>query len=218
MLNDYEIALLLQKQYDKVEGVFDYSKRIGVVSVAAQRYQDHTLILCEGSYNWQDWLSNVQAAMISTPIGRVHSGFYQDTRDALVAILPYIQTEKPVVFSGHSRGAPHANILALEYIKGGIASSMVTRVKFGEPHHFDQETLAGFQDSPQVSYWNYDDFLRHDPVGDVAYHLPLVAPYVPEHRTIINVPPAADDQWGDAMGWHHLTPNYSTGVKAHLGV
>lgn len=194
----------LQLQYDNSMATFDYANRIGNVPIALKHFPDCDLVCFEGSRNLPDWYSNFKAWMIQVNgIGRVEKGFYDDTPATVADLKPRLQPGKPLVITGHSRGAGHTNVVTRELILDGYDPRMIYRVKFGEPRSGDAVYAEGFAGSPAVSLRNYGDPLDQDWVCDVPLHF-MLTPYVPtEAPTMIDVPPAPDDEWG-FLARHHL--------------
>jgi hypothetical protein len=96
--------------------------------------------------------------------------------------------------------------------------SLMETITFGCPIAGDAELASYLLPYPNRSYWNYHDALHHDPVGNVAVHIPVIAPYVPPgQRILVDSPPSADDEWPRLLAWHHLTPQYRQGL-INLGV
>lgn len=212
MLNDLQIALLLQSQYNG-EKVFDYENRIGEVSFAIKYYDACTVVLFEGSFNAADWFSNFQALMIDVPrIGRVEQGFYSSMPEAITDIMARLPGNKPVQIAGHSRGASHANVAASVLIDRGWAAGGIIRTTLAPARAGNSDFVKSLAGSPGTAYRNRKDEFNQDVVCCVPLHF-LLEPYVDvDEWTNIDVPPAADDPWW-VLGRHHIAL-YIAGLRA----
>ena len=211
MLNDYEVALLLQQQYDGVAGVFNVSAPYGVVSWALKHYDDCDVICFEGSHDLPDWERDFKAAMIHVDgLGGVHGGFYDGLPEVLSALNPLLSKDRLTIVAGHSLGGGEAQIFTAMLSLAGYAK--LETITFGCPLPGDQRLANLIAPFPNRSYWNYRDFFHHDIVGSVPVVLPE-EPYVfPCPRILIDEPPEPLDAWGLAA-WHHLSPLYLNGLR-----
>ena len=210
MLTDFELALLLQQQYDAVQGIFDFAERIDEVSFGVKHYPDCTVIAFEGSYNIPDWFSNFDAVMIRPPgLGGVEQGFYDGLPEALAAISPMLSGKVPVYVAGHSRGAAHAHIFGAMLINAGYTVEVVV---FGSPRPGDAALAHILQKAPNRSYRNYHDWDLQDWVTDVPLDVTIISPYVhPVKQIAIDVVPPDPDSWG-VLKMHHIQ-NYIKALK-----
>lgn len=211
MLTDYEIALLLQQQYDGFSGVFDVSAPNGTVSWALKHYDDCDVVAFEGSHDLPDWERDFKGAMIHVDgLGGVHGGFYEGLPEVLANVMPLLAKTKPIIVCGHSLGGGESQIFAGLLANAGFTE--ISIVTFGCPLPGDQQLADLIALFPNRSYWNYRDFFHHDIVGSVPINLPD-EPYVfPCARTLIDEPPEPLDAWGLAS-WHHLSPLYLNGLR-----
>ena len=211
MPNDYEIALLLQQQYDGVAGIFNVSAPYGLVSWALKRYDDCDVICFEGSHDVPDFERDFKAKMIHVDgLGGVHGGFYEGLPEVLTACLPLLSIEKLTKISGHSLGGGEAHIFTALLALAGFTK--LETVTFGSPLPGDKQLSDLIAPFPNRSYWNYRDFFHHDIVGSVPVALPE-EPYVfPRERILIDEPPEPLDPWLMAA-WHHLSSLYLNGLK-----
>lgn len=195
MLSDYDIALLLQAQYDGTLQC-DFQSRIGVVSVAVKHYPDFTLILNEGTFCAPDWASNFKTLMVPLKNGgRVDWAFQESIPESIDALEPYLQPDKPALIGGHSRGASHTNTMALELINRGWKRENIRRVAIAPARCFDAAGVAALAGCAGTAYRNCHDVFDQDFVCDVPLHF-LGEPYeITDPWITIDVPAKPDDPW-----------------------
>lgn len=217
MLSDLAILRNLQSLYNGDASKFDYISTTNGDSFAILSTPDAIHIMNEGSHDLLNWWYNFQAIMIHPPELK-GAGVEQGMWINILRILATIESQsplpkdKPIFIEGHSRGAGEADAMMLLLACRGY--TLLNQVSFGRPNSVDAkgaEILAPF---PNRSYWNYHNWLHHDPVGNNPPHLAF--PFTQSSnrsKYIVDVAPAEDDRWGDLLGWHHLAPNYDTGLQ-----
>lgn len=216
MLNDYQIALLLQQQYDGVTGVFDHDFVVDGDRCSIKYFEDSTIIVDEGSHDFLNWFFNFQGMMQQLTLDNitlgVETGFNVNMTDSMAQTLPLLPKDKPVICSGHSRGAGRAWIRAARLIRMGYDVYVVV---FGSPRPGNSVLATVAANAKRmVSYCN-----GRDPVCRVPVFIPLFAEYIePAAFVMLNEPPAPSDVWGHEAGWHHMNPNYLAGVAKACGV
>jgi hypothetical protein len=215
-IGDLEVLDYLERQYDGDDIAFDKVGFTSECSWAFKSLPDEDLFCFEGSHNIPDWLRDFQGAMVYIDgVGGIHLGGYTPLPAVLEIAKTLLKPEKPKKICGHSLGAGEAEIFAVMLDRDGF--SLMEIITFGRPTFIDAEAGNYLAPYPNRSYWNYHDALHHDPVGNVAIHIPIIAPYVPLPRILVDCPPPIGDEWGDFLGWHHLSPNYKQGL-INLGV
>lgn len=214
MPTDYDIALLLQAQYDG-KPVFDMARNTNGVDWAIKGFGDCSAIFLEGTHSLPDAARDFNFPMRTVAgIGGVHAGFYDGLPETLMAAIPYLPKDKLIKVCGHSLGAGEAHILTAMLAKAGYRA--LETIAFGSPLPGDiglAATLAPFENR---SYWNYCDFFNHDIVGSVPLYLPAEPFIAPRQRILIHEAPAILDPWG-MVAWHHLNPLYCEGVRKLCG-
>lgn len=203
--SDFQIAEDLSAQYNGEIDWFDYVNRIKEVSFAVKHFDDCSEVLCEGSFNVPDWISNFKCEMIQTAFGGIESGFNDGTDEVIEILVTMLPLDRPVYIGGHSRGSAHADILASKLIRRGYKMIIVV---FGSPRAGDHIFAAGLASSERRAYKN-----RNDPVTCVPE--PLLIPYWPYiHPTpfiMLDVAPPILDTWG-LLSDHHFYL-YLAGIK-----
>lgn len=210
MLNDYEIACLLQDQYDGDKTQFDVWEPSGIVSYAVKVLPDAVHIFFEGSHDLPDWERDFHADMIQIPgLGGVHSGFYEGLPEVLAALMPILPKDRLISVNGHSLGGGEADIFVA--MLGVAGFDKVEGVTFGKPVAGDAALEAKILKFTNRTYVNYCDPLQHDLVCDVPFTLPN-EPY-DNGRQRIKICQSSQlfDSWG-ALSWHHLSL-YIKGVQ-----
>jgi acyl-CoA synthetase (AMP-forming)/AMP-acid ligase II len=160
--SDLDLARLCAASYSDASA-FDYvdnGAQTGVW-VAVKKLPDVDVIVFRGSDDVEDWLRDFDAAMISTPLGLVHAGFYKNMDAVILDVRPC-----PVI-TGHSLGAARAAIYAAmqQHTPAHLAL-------FGCPRP-GAEALAQMLEVDSISSYKN----RSDPVTDVPMTLPDF-PYV----------------------------------------
>lgn len=210
MLNDLQIAQLLQSQYDG-ENVFDKIYTINGDSFAIKKESDCLHILFEGSHCFLNWWDNFQAIMIYPAElngAGVEEGFWRNLPAFFEAVEPELSSDILISCEGHSRGAALADAFAALLVEKGYHN--IQCVTFGRPNPGDEALAQILAPYRNHSYWNYASWFGHDPVGDGPPH--LIFPFTQtSQRLVVTVIPPQGDQWGDFMGYHHLS-NYVEGL------
>jgi hypothetical protein len=214
MLSDYEIALLLQQQYDGVQGVFDRSGVVQEVTFAVKHYDDYDIIAFEGSHNLPDWERDFHADMVHIDkLGGVHDGFYSGLPAVLETVLPCISTQKLIKICGHSLGGGESHIFT-----GLLAVAefgKLETITFGSPLPGDKQFSDILAPYPNRSYWNYKNCFEHDLVGSVPIWLPEEPYVVPRERKTFWSAPSENNPWGKGhyLAPHNLKDCYIPGMK-----
>lgn len=211
MTTDYDIALLLQDQYDNQVNNFDCFSVVNEVSFAVKHLDDCTAICFEGSHNLPDFERDFSAEMTYIPgLGGVHSGFYYGLPDVLRYINDMLPTDKLIKVCGHSLGGGEAHIFMAMLAKQHY--TFLEAITFGSPLPGDITLASIIEPFPNRSYWNYRNPFQHDIVGSVPLWLPNEKYVMPTQRILIDEAPELIDPWGVAS-WHHFNPLYMNGVK-----
>lgn len=217
MLNDYEIALLLQQQYDEAQGVFDVILDVSGVYCSVKYFQDFSVICFRGSTTILDWCRDFQGIMVpDAELGGVEQGFITGLRDidAHIDTLPIFGSEKSVIITGHSLGAARALLFAGMWTLHNQMEPGDEVVVFGSPRPGGMKLKGILAPLTVRAYCN-----GRDPVCRVPLDIPLIDPYCePCELIMLDEAPTPDDVWGGFIGWHHLFPNYGNGVKKVLGL
>ncbi|KAJ3319246.1 hypothetical protein HDV06_006574 [Boothiomyces sp. JEL0866] len=106
------------------------------VQFLVHQSEKHLLVAIRGSYNVQNWITNLDIEMITVENAKVHSGFYTvglELYERLCKILA-IHSQKKVVFTGHSLGGAIAKIL--QFIHFEREHKMTKAITFGAPQPF----------------------------------------------------------------------------------
>ena len=214
MVSDYDIALLLQKLYDGVQGVFDQTSCINDVSFALKHFEDFDVIAFEGSHNLPDWERDFHADMVEIDgLGGVHSGFYEGLSRVLQFVLPSISNKKLLKICGHSLGGGESHIFTGMSVLSGFTK--LETITFGSPLPGDKTLSDLIAPFPNRSYWNYNNGFEHDLVGSVPVWLPD-EPYVfPRPRIKFWSAPTTNNPWGQGhyLAPHNLLDCYIPGLK-----
>ena len=204
MITDRQCAQLCIDQYNGGTG-FDGQYGQGGDFCSLKYYPDCTAVVHEGSHNMPNWINNFDAIMMQTSVGGVEAGFYINLPQILAALISSIPTNKPVVITGHSRGAARAHIFAAMLIKQGYTVEVVT---FGSPRPGDAALAAILANAPNRSYYNFGHIDDQDYVCDCPLDLELVEPFVhPAGRIQIDIPPQPNDPWL-LLARHHIELYY----------
>jgi hypothetical protein len=156
------------------------------------------VIVYRGSTTFEDWVRDLDAAPILTPIGHVHDGFHAGMQRASAEARALLK--QPAIVSGHSLGAARAAIATAYLTRYGVPP--VARVVFGEPKPGFADLAQAIVASPGRSYRNGDG-THHDLITDVPFSFPPLDYVHPTPIIPVCAPPAADDRWG-AFSWHHI--------------
>lgn len=207
MLTDLDLCDLCQAQYDNAPFDHDIIKDGDRCSI--KYYLDCSVIVHEGSHDFLNWFNNVRFVMtLATDINcGVDEGFDINIGEMTSQALPLIPKDKPVYFTGHSRGAPRAQLMAARFIKQGYDVRIVV---FASPRPGDSILGKLLASVPHTQYRNYHGFLDQDFVCDAPAPYPFG--YVhPIEPIIIDVAPPPNDEWG-VLARHHLFL-YREGIK-----
>ena len=149
------------------------------------------IIAFEGTQSIPEWVGNVlgatpdDTAMQHDAIGLVHREWYEGVVRVAPDILSYLEGLKDysLAFTGHSRGAAHAEIMAAVLTLHGIRIERLST--FGTPRCGRLNGIT--KDIPGYLYQN-----MRDPVFDVPIYL-----HHPDGRLQYHVhePGAEDDPW-----------------------
>jgi hypothetical protein len=129
----------------------------------------------------------------------VDEGFDIGIGEQTIQAMPLVPKSLPVYFTGHSRGAPRAQLMAARMIKAGYDVRIGV---FASPRPGDGSLGKLLASVPHTEYRNYGGFTDQDYVCDAP--LPVPFGYVhPVEPVIIDVAPDAGDSWG-ILARHHL--------------
>lgn len=176
---------------------------------ALKKISGFDLFIFRGSLTIPDWINDLRALAVPSPIGHVDVGFYSGMTKWWGEAKAMIS--QPAIVGGHSLGASHADVgSALMTIDG---MPPVSRVVFGEPKPGLMDFAQIIRNIPAASYRNGND-THHDLVTDVPFSFPPLE-YV--HPTPI-VPVLAEPTGGlfatmGVFAYHHITL-YETAVAA----
>jgi triacylglycerol lipase len=143
------------------------------VQAALFRASQYGILAFRGTDTAPDWLTNAAAAMVETPHGRAHLGFWTAIHgpgshwEEIRAALAF--HGKPIWITGHSQGAALALLAAMDAKEHGIPVAGV--YVYGCPRVGDA-ALASAMPSPVFRVVNETDVVTHVPVP-----IPLVLPY-----------------------------------------
>lgn len=82
-----------------------------------------------GSASFDDWLHDLDARTVLTPLGLIHEGFWRDA-SAMFEVLELLGPQ-PLIMAGHSKGSAEACIVAALLIRAGWPTPRITT--FGCP-------------------------------------------------------------------------------------
>lgn len=203
MVTDFDIAVLIQAQYDNRVDSFDIFMHTAGIDWAIKTFDDCTALFFEGSHVLPDFVRDFDFPMEWVPaIGGVHGGFYDGLPAAMEAIIPHLPAMKTIKICGHSLGAGEAHIMTAMLAHRGY--HMLETITFGSPLPGDRFLADSLAPYPNRSYWNYRDFFNHDIVGSVPPYMPPIEGFViPRDRILIDIPPPILDPWG-LVAWHHF--------------
>ena len=146
MQTDLELSLILQRQYDGVQGFFDHD----FINATGDRYcikyfPDCTVVAHEGSHDDLNWFYNAVFVMVQKEgIGGVDEGFAIGIQEQTDQAAPLIPKDKVVYLIGHSRAGPRAQLMAARLIRLGYK---VVIVVFASPRPGDAVHTS-------CLYWN----------------------------------------------------------------
>lgn len=196
-LNDLDAAQVCSDLYWHPETLDEIIEVDGVI-LGVRNYADATIVCFRGSTTPQDWFRDFRANMIADgQLGGVEAGFIIGIRAAMAKINA-LNPINPLWITGHSLGAARAVICAglLEAEKLLIPADEV--VVFGCPRPGGEQLKTILKDTSIRSYKNL-----YDPVCDVPFHIPGIAPYVHVRESIpVYVQPAEPDPWGIVADHH----------------
>ena len=106
------------------------------------RDEDGVLVCTgRGTKNFEDWMHNIQCAPSRSPMGYVHSGFYDGVPEMCEQIMNIRRAGEYVLLDGHSLAGARATLAAV-YLTARywyVSPSLIEVVTFGMPR-------PGFQD------------------------------------------------------------------------
>lgn len=201
MPTDLEIALLLESQYNREQGIFDHDFSIEGDRCCIKYYPDCTVIAHEGSKDFLQWFNNAKFVMVQIPdFAGVDEGFDINIDAMTVEALPLIPKDKMVILAGHSRGAPRAFLMAARLIKQGYN---ITVVALASPRPGDAALTAILSKATIRSYRNYRDFDHQDVICDVPFPFPFKYVHPDPNPITFDIPPDPNDPTGE-LGRHHI--------------
>ncbi len=176
---------------------------------ALKKLTGFDIFIFRGTKTLPEWIADARALAVPSRIGHVHVGFYSGMPQWWIEARQMIT--QPVVVTGHSLGASHADIAAAEMTVDGMPP--VSRVVFGEPKPGLMDFAKIIQDIPASSYRNGND-THHDLVTDVPFSFPPLEYVHPTPIVPVLAEPTGD--LFETMGvfaYHHITL-YETAVAA----
>jgi hypothetical protein len=202
-MNDVTICAKLAcvEIYDKNTGAFNRITKVddtvcGVVATGEKYY-----VVLQGTHDLKGVMEDVDIFQTQhNDLGLLHSGFNRDLSELIVKLMPKLPLDKPIVISGHSKGAAQGAILAARLHLMSIPIEKV--VLFGCPNAGDR-TFSNYlnQNIEGVSYRNAVNKFPYfgDPVPIVP--ISFVPPY--EHRIITQKPKGLACLMPSS--WHHAS-------------
>lgn len=168
MLSDYQLALLLQEQYDGKIPVTTVSE------VAYSRIDDTNgiTILFRGTSDLEDAKRDLDTGMVESGFGLVHAGAHSGLRDIFIAEQPTLPIDAYILLIGHSLGAMEAADFACILYMAGYRNIEV--VTFESPRWGDQQAMQYFSQIKNRSYRNYKDMWVHDFFTTIPVWLPTL--------------------------------------------
>lgn len=171
--------------------------------VGLKHTADADVIVWRGSTTVYDWLLNFDALPEADPdLGMLHAGFARGVRPVQDAITAAVQ-DRPVIVTGHSRGAAQACIFAGHMVARGHPPVRLMVMGCPRPGY---QKLADVLHTGGVEIHSYKN--HGDPVTDVPFNIDLigtacdlpyvqVAPFIP-----LPAPPGAEISL-DPLAAHH---------------
>ena len=218
-LSPLQLATIVQQQYDNVQGFFDYDFITEGDRLSIKQFKDCVVLVDEGSHDFLNWFYNFIAIapnlrMKTVRFGGVDNvgvelGFDINMEASVAQTAPLLHKGVTTYCIGHSRGAGRAYLRAARLIALGFTDVRIC--VFGAPRPGD-DVLQGILNKA-TEHWSFRN--GKDPVCRVPYCIPPFLKYIePVDFTMLNVSPTAADPWGHEFGWHHMNPNYITGMTA----
>ena len=183
MFTDLEIAQQLQALYANDTTAFDrlyVADDFGGVCWAHKIVGDVVYIYLRGSETPQDWVRDIMALPVDTPLGKVHHGFWLGM-EQLDAYIGREFFNYNVIVAGHSLGAARAEILA-GLLKLNGRPNIIKRVTFGEPQPAFNRLAMILHDVPGISYRAQENG-QVDLVTTVPLNLPPLFSYCHPTKT-----------------------------------
>jgi hypothetical protein len=176
MPTDADCAGLCRALYETLSGTgfehFDPGSDDGICW-AIKRGETCDVVVLRGSRTELDWLRDFRAFTIPSRIGHVHAGFFEGMEQMWSELRAL--RERPLLVTGHSLGAAHADILtALMIVE---AMPPLGRIVFGEPRPGFANHAAIVRAVPGRSYRNCESIWRDDVVDVPPF--PYVHPTPP---------------------------------------
>lgn len=184
MISDYTCAKLCWSCYNDID-IFDYVINNDHVWLGVIDNIESTILAFRGSVCFLDWWRDFEAfAIFDDQLGAVERGFLEGLHD----VFAQLDKSRPMVLTGHSLGAAHAQLIGGLCIANNIEVDKI--VVFGSPRPGYAHLKSLLQDTPVFSYKN-----RHDPVTDVPFTLPDF-PYASMRDFIkLDAAPPDGDEW-----------------------
>lgn len=172
-MNDLELALNLQAQYDgKIP-----AKLLNGVSYSILNIEDGIVdLLFEGSHDIEDAKRDLDAFMGNCPFGRVHWGAWEGLQSVIDAELDNLPSTVKIRCSGHSLGSMRAALAKRELYRRGYTD--LEAIGFESPHYGDAQAVAYSGNDNERGYQNYKDLFVNDIFTMIPPHL-LLEPYIP---------------------------------------
>jgi predicted lipase len=136
--------------------------------VLVDDYGPKIIIACPGTENIKDWIQDAKFKKVA-PYGdrsiRVHDGFDADVCSIWPSLFEKVRnSQKALIFTGHSKGGAEATLMAYEFAKAGF--DVETVYTFASPRVGN----AGWRDSYDTRLGNKT--FRVVACGDLVPHLP----------------------------------------------
>lgn len=214
-MQDYDIGRICARLYDDSSLCDPFWHRIWPQDggYAALRHEGaFDVVVWRGSATHYDWVMNFDALPVHDgSLGMLHAGFVKGVwplQDEITAAV----ARRPVIVTGHSRGAAQAAIFAGHLVAAGKAPVQLMVMGCPRPGY---QQLADVLKAGAVEIHSYKN--GDDPVTDVPFRIDLVGktcdlPYVPVGPYLpLYEKPAACDSWG-FVAPHHIEL-YLAGLK-----
>ena len=159
MVTDLQLAETIKEVYDETVTMFRHASIEYTVRVT----HANVIIALRGTTNIRDWFNNFRILPVPTRhFGMVHAGFYINARHSMKKLEEVLDFEnnwdRPLVFTGHSKGGPEAIVMArLAQLRGWTVDRVVT---FGAP-----QFISGSGAEKLANNLKMDQYImRGDPV------------------------------------------------------
>lgn len=155
-LSPVVLMQLCSDLYANKPDTFDHVWNFSYTIVGHKRIGDVDVIVPRGSYNWFDWLRNIEAVPIIDPnIGPIHAGMNVGIIDLVSKVA--VSCGDKIVVTGHSLGGGRARLFCADLAHAGRPALQCT--VFGAPHSMFAQGCQILRDSPTIlsSFRNMSD-------------------------------------------------------------